>query len=55
MKFLYISYMSLLTQKTLSKKISFSGVGIHSGIKVNMHILPASPNTGIIFKRVDLD
>ena len=47
--------MSLLTQKTLSKKISFSGVGIHSGIKVNMHILPASPNTGIIFKRVDLD
>ena len=47
--------MSLLTQKTLSKKISFSGVGIHSGIKVNMHILPASPNTGIIFKRIDLD
>ena len=47
--------MSLLTQKTLSKKISFSGVGIHSGIKVNMHIRPASPNTGIIFKRVDLD
>ena len=47
--------MSLLTQKTLSKKISFSGVGIHSGTKVNMHILPASPNTGIIFKRVDLD
>ena len=47
--------MSLLNQKTLSKKISFSGVGIHSGIKVNMHILPASPNTGIIFKRVDLD
>ena len=46
--------MSLLNQKTLSKKISFSGVGIHSGIKVNMHILPASPNTGIIFKRVDL-
>ena len=46
--------MSILTQKTISKKISFSGVGIHSGKSVNMNILPASPNTGIVFKRVDI-
>ena len=43
-----------LTQKTISKKISFNGIGIHTGKKVNLNILPASPNTGIIFKRIDL-
>ena len=43
-----------LTQKTLSKKISFKGIGIHTGKNVNLNILPASPNTGIIFKRIDL-
>ena len=46
--------MSILTQKTVSQKISFNGVGIHTGKKVNLNILPASPNTGIVFKRVDL-
>ncbi len=46
--------MSILTQKTISKEISFSGIGIHSGKSVRMKILPASPNTGIIFKRTDL-
>ena len=46
--------MSILTQKTLSKKISFEGVGIHTGRNVKMDILPARPNTGIIFKRIDL-
>ena len=46
--------MSLLTQSTISDKILFSGTGIHSGEKVNLKILPASPNSGIIFKRVDL-
>ncbi len=46
--------MSILTQKTISKKLSFSGVGVHTGRKVNLDILPASPNTGIQFKRVDL-
>ncbi len=46
--------MSLLTQKTLSRKISFKGIGIHTGVSVNLNILPALPNTGIIFKRVDL-
>ena len=46
--------MSLLTQKTLSKKFSVSGVGVHTGAKVNMNVLPASANTGIVFKRIDL-
>ena len=46
--------MSLLTQKTISRTISLNGIGIHTGSKVNLKIKPASPNTGIIFKRVDL-
>ena len=46
--------MSILTQKTISEKISFKGIGIHTGNKVNLSILPALPNTGVIFKRIDL-
>ena len=47
--------MSILTQKTLSKKISIEGIGIHTGVFAKLNILPAEPNTGIIFKRVDLN
>jgi len=46
--------MSILTQKTVSKKISIDGIGIHTGLKANLNILPAHPNTGIIFKRIDI-
>ena len=46
--------MSILTQKTISKKISIDGIGIHTGLKAKLNILPAHPNTGIIFKRVDI-
>ena len=47
--------MSLLTQKTLSKKFSISGIGVHTGAKVKMDVLPASANTGVVFKRIDLE
>ena len=46
--------MSYLTQKTIKNNISFSGVSLHSGLDVNVCIKPASPNNGIVFKRVDL-
>ena len=46
--------MSILSQKTVSKKISFTGIGIHTGVSANLNILPAIPNTGIVFKRIDL-
>ena len=46
--------MSHLTQKTIKNSISFGGVSLHSGLKVNVCIRPASPNHGIVFKRVDL-
>ena len=47
--------MSVLSQSTIANRIYFSGVGIHTGTNVNMNILPSSPNSGIIFKRVDLN
>ena len=46
--------MSYLTQKTIKNNISFSGISLHSGLEVNVCIKPASPNNGIVFKRVDL-
>jgi UDP-3-O-[3-hydroxymyristoyl] N-acetylglucosamine deacetylase/3-hydroxyacyl-[acyl-carrier-protein] dehydratase len=46
---------AVLQQQTLAKPASFSGVGLHSGNKVSMTLLPAPPNSGVIFRRVDLD
>ena len=46
--------MSYLTQKTIQNKISLKGIGLHSGVNVNVSIKPAKPNFGIVFKRVDL-
>lgn len=46
---------AVLQQQTLAKPTSFSGIGLHSGNKVSMTLLPAPPNSGIIFRRVDLE
>ena len=46
--------MTVLNQKTINKNITFMGVGLHSGLDVTMTIKPAEPNSGIIFKRIDL-
>ena len=46
--------MSALNQKTIKSSISFEGVGLHTGKKVLMTIYPAQPNSGVIFKRVDI-
>ena len=46
--------MSYLNQKTILKPISFNGVGLHSGLDVSIKLKPAEPNTGILFKRIDL-
>ena len=47
--------MSLLNQKTIKHPIKFNGIGLHSGESANCYIKPAEPNSGIIFKRVDLN
>ncbi len=46
--------MTALNQKTIKKNIYFSGIGLHSGQEANVKIKPSDPNTGIVFKRVDL-
>ncbi len=45
----------MLNQQTLKNPASFSGIGLHSGNRVNMTILPAPANSGVRFRRVDLD
>ena len=45
----------VLNQQTLAGNSRFSGTGLHSGNKVNLTFLPSQPNTGIRFRRVDLD
>ena len=46
---------SVLQQQTLNREASFSGTGLHSGNRVNMTFLPAPANSGIRFRRVDLE
>ena len=46
--------MSLLNQKTIKKPVSFNGIGLHSGKPANICVKPSSPDTGIVFKRIDL-
>jgi UDP-3-O-[3-hydroxymyristoyl] N-acetylglucosamine deacetylase len=43
------------SQNTIKKKVTIEGIGLHSGNSVKMCFIPAPPNTGIIFKRVDLE
>jgi UDP-3-O-[3-hydroxymyristoyl] N-acetylglucosamine deacetylase len=45
----------MINQRTLKNVIRATGVGIHSGEKVFMTLRPAPVNTGIVFRRVDLD
>lgn len=42
-------------QKTIKEPIEFKGVGLHNGINVNLCLKPADVNSGIKFKRIDVD
>ncbi len=44
----------MLKQRTLKTVVRASGVGLHGGVKVNMTLRPAAPDSGIVFRRVDL-
>ena len=46
--------VSYLTQKTVKNKVSINGVALHTGVIANLTINPAEPNSGIVFKRIDL-
>ena len=45
----------MIKQRTLKNVIRATGVGLHTGEKVYLTLLPAVPDTGIVFRRVDLD
>ena len=45
----------MIKQRTLKNTIRATGVGLHTGNKVYLTLRPAEPNTGIRFRRVDLD
>ncbi len=44
----------MIKQRTINKKISTTGIGLHSGKKVILSLLPSAENTGIRFQRTDL-
>lgn len=45
----------MIKQRTLKSMVRATGVGLHSGMKVYMTLRPAAENTGIVFRRVDLE
>ena len=45
----------MIKQRTLKQSVSAIGVGLHKGEKVKVTLRPASANTGIVFRRVDLE
>ena len=44
----------MLKQRTLKSVVRSTGVGLHSGAKVSLALRPAQPDTGIVFRRIDL-
>ena len=44
----------MLRQRTLKSVVKATGVGLHSGVKVSLMLRPAQPDTGVVFRRVDL-
>lgn len=45
----------MLKQRTVKQLVKTIGVGLHSGTKVELTLRPAAPDTGIVFRRVDLN
>jgi UDP-3-O-[3-hydroxymyristoyl] N-acetylglucosamine deacetylase len=45
----------MLKQRTIKQLVRTTGVGLHSGTKVELTLRPAAIDTGIVFRRVDLD
>ena len=42
-------------QQTIKKPVAVSGIGLHTGVKVTLRLVPAPAGTGIVFRRVDLE
>ncbi|MGM0508234.1 MAG: UDP-3-O-acyl-N-acetylglucosamine deacetylase [Fusobacteriota bacterium] len=44
-----------MKRKTLMREVSYKGIGLHKGEEIQIKLIPAPVNTGIIFKRVDVE
>ena len=44
----------MIAQRTLKNQIRTTGVGLHTGARVNLNLRPAPPDSGIVFRRIDL-
>ncbi|NIR37481.1 MAG: UDP-3-O-[3-hydroxymyristoyl] N-acetylglucosamine deacetylase, partial [Actinobacteria bacterium] len=42
-------------QRTISREVSLDGIGVHSGERASVTFRPADPDSGIVFRRIDLD
>ena len=47
--------MVINSQKTIKEPVELQGIGLHNGLEVNISIKPAEVNSGIKFKRTDVD
>jgi len=47
--------VKMANQTTLARSVSASGIGLHTGVEVNLSLKPAPENTGYVFVRTDLD
>jgi UDP-3-O-[3-hydroxymyristoyl] N-acetylglucosamine deacetylase len=45
----------LINQQTIAAPVSVSGIGLHTGVQVNLRLCPAPAKTGILFRRTDLE
>ena len=45
----------MFRQRSIQNLVRTTGVGVHSGRRVELTLRPAAPNTGIVFRRVDID
>ena len=45
----------MIKQRTLKNIVRATGVGLHTGEKVYLTLRPAAPNSGIVFRRIDLN
>ena len=48
-------YPFMATQTTIERPVETSGIGLHTAVPGRLRLLPAPPDTGIVFRRVDLD
>jgi UDP-3-O-[3-hydroxymyristoyl] N-acetylglucosamine deacetylase len=46
---------AMLRQRTLAQEVSAKGIGLHSGVPVRLNLKPAEPDSGIVFRRIDVN